>query len=554
MTIRNKLTYYLPILLMGLFLSSAQANELEYQEEASKIIYSNIKNSSNNGFLNSLYKELLFTPVWIREESLSTATKELFSYIKDDSTLESNTTLYRDAIALENISKKLYDEKEEIYIKVNLELKISKLYKRYTDYLYFGSINWGAFSARISNLMVNDVRTEWVLHRPSADASKILSKVAFGSSLKKELNSALPTAYHYAELKNFLNKYLEIRQNGGWQSVVLSSTKLKPNRYDNGIDTLRQRLKVTGDYDSSATFEDGTLYDKPLQVAVKKFQKRNGLKEDGIIGKGTLEILNKTVDERITTLRLNLDRLKWLNKRDSKRHIVINIPDFQLYFEDDGEMIQTMRVVTGRPNHPTPIFSDMVEYIVLNPYWNIPKSIIQKEMIPKLLRNSNAMARQGIEIHSGWGKDAKKISGRSVNWAKYRYSNSVPFRFAQVPGKRNALGKVKFLFPNKFSVYMHDTPQKHLFRRDKRSFSHGCIRLHKPRELLKTFATFNDNVDFKQSQKRLRGKKKKYLVLNEKVPIDVVYLTSWVDYDGNLQFREDIYSYDEMQLKSFRKW
>ena len=289
MTIRNKLTYYLPILLMGLFLSSAQANELEYQEEASKIIYSNIKNSSNNGFLNSLYKELLFTPVWIREESLSTATKELFSYIKDDSTLESNTTLYRDAIALENISKKLYDEKEEIYIKVNLELKISKLYKRYTDYLYFGSINWGAFSARISNLMVNDVRTEWVLHRPSADASKILSKVAFGSSLKKELNSALPTAYHYAELKNFLNKYLEIRQNGGWQSVVLSSTKLKPNRYDNGIDTLRQRLKVTGDYDSSATFEDGTLYDKPLQVAVKKFQKRNGLKEDGIIGKGTLE-------------------------------------------------------------------------------------------------------------------------------------------------------------------------------------------------------------------------------------------------------------------------
>jgi len=554
MNLKNKLTYYLPILVMGLFLSSAQANELEYQEKASKIIYSNIKNSSKNSFVNSLYKELLFTPVWIREESLSSATKELFSYIKSDLTLDKNTTLYRDAIALEHIAQDLYDEKREIYTKVNLEFKISQLYKKYTNYLYFGSINWGAFSARISNLMVNDVRTEWVLHRPSANVTKILSKVAFGSSLKKELNSALPTAYHYAELKNFLNKYLEIRQNGGWQRVVLSSKKLKPNRYDNGLDTLRKRLKVTGDYDSNTTFEDGTLYDEALQVAVKKFQKRNGLKEDGVIGSATLKLLNKTVDERITTLRLNLDRLKWLNKRDSKRHIVINIPDFQLYFEENGKLIQTMRVVTGRPNHPTPIFSDMVEYIVLNPYWNIPKSIIQKEMIPKLLKNPNAMVRQGIEIRSGWGKDAKKISGDSVDWTKYRYSNSVPFRFAQVPGRRNALGKIKFLFPNKFSVYMHDTPKKYLFRKNKRSFSHGCIRLHKPRELLKTFATFNDNLDFKESQKRLRGKKKKYIVLKEKVPIDVIYLTAWVDYDGKLQFRDDIYSYDEMQLKSFRKW
>jgi murein L,D-transpeptidase YcbB/YkuD len=191
---------------------------------------------------------------------------------------------------------------------------------------------------------------------------------------------------------------------------------------------------------------------------------------------------------------------------------------------------------------------------VLNPYWNIPKSIIQKEMIPKLMRNPNAMARQGIEIHSGWGKDAQKISGGSVNWSKWRYSKTMPYRFAQVPGYKNALGKVKFLFPNKFSVYMHDTPTKHLFKKSKRAFSHGCIRLQQPRELLRTFSTFNDNVDFEKSQERLKGKKKKYLKLDKKVPVDVVYLTAWVDYNGALQFRNDVYSYDEMQLKSFRKW
>jgi murein L,D-transpeptidase YcbB/YkuD len=213
-----------------------------------------------------------------------------------------------------------------------------------------------------------------------------------------------------------------------------------------------------------------------------------------------------------------------------------------------------MRVVTGKPNHPTPIFSDTVEFIVLNPYWNIPKSIIQKEMIPKLLRNPNAMARQGIEIRTGWGKNAPLVSGGSVNWAKYRYSKTVPYRFAQVPGYKNALGKVKFLFPNKFSVYMHDTPTKHLFKRNKRAFSHGCIRLQKPRELLRTFSTFNDNLDFEKAQKTLKGKTKTYINLKQKVPVDVVYLTAWIDYDGKLQFRNDVYGYDAMQLKSFRRW
>jgi len=175
-------------------------------------------------------------------------------------------------------------------------------------------------------------------------------------------------------------------------------------------------------------------------------------------------------------------------------------------------------------------------------------------MIPKLLKNPDAMRKQGIEIHTGWGKDAQKISGDSIDWSEYRYSESVPFRFAQVPGTRNALGKVKFLFPNKYAVYMHDTPTKHLFSKNKRAFSHGCIRLQKPRELLETFSTFNDNVDFQKSQKILKGKNKRYMSLKNTVPVDVVYLTSWVDYDGKLQFRNDIYNYDKMQLKSFRKW
>ena len=530
-----------------------EASELDYQEQASEIIFASLKSEPERSFLRKLYKELLFTPVWMRERSLSPAAKELFAYIRNDQTLNKHGKLYKDSTILEQMAENIYAEDRNIYAKIGLEFKISQLYKGYTDYAYFGSINWGAFQARISNLMVNDVSTEWVLHRPEVDPVKIVANSAFGVSLKKQLELAVPTAYHYKALQKALVKYLQIREEGGWEPVYLSK-KLKPGMRDRGVYSLRERLRTTGDYEGCSENEEEDRYDRCLQEAVKHFQKRNGLKADGVVGPATVKVLNQSVNERITKIRLNLDRIKWLKKRDSKRHIIINIPAFTLYFEEDGKLIQTMRVITGKPNHPTPIFSDTVEYIVLNPYWNIPKSIIQKEMIPKLMRNPNAMARQGIEIHAGWGKGAEKISGGSVNWAQYRYSKTMPFRFAQVPGERNALGKVKFLFPNKFSVYMHDTPTKHLFKRNKRAFSHGCIRLQKPRELMRTFSTFNDNLDFDNAQKILKGKKKTYVNLKEKVPIDVVYLTAWIDYDGKLQFRDDVYHYDAMQLKSFRKW
>lgn len=544
------------ILFIGLFsLSSSMmhADELAYHDRASEIIHNSIQTERDNSFLKKLYKELLFTPVWMRSNALSPAAKELFDYIQNDETLNKNGKLYKESILLKKMAEIVYAQNKNIYAKVSVEFKISQLYKDYTDYAYFGSINWGAFNARISNLMVNDVSTEWVLHRPEIDPVKVLDHVALGSSLKKQFDHYMPTAYHYRELQDELKRYMKIREEGGWEPIYLSK-KLKPGQRDRGVYSLRERLRATGDYQGCPESDEEERYDKCLQDAVRHFQKRNGLKADAVVGPVTLAVLNKSVNERITMIRLNLDRIKWLNKREGKRHIIINIPDFRLYFEEEGRLIQSMRVITGSPKHPTPIFSDTVEMIVLNPYWNIPKSIIQKEMIPKLLRNPNAMARQGIEIRAGWGKNAAKISGGSVNWSQYRYSKTVPYRFAQTPGYKNALGKVKFLFPNKFSVYMHDTPTKHLFKRDKRAFSHGCIRLQKPRALLETFSTFNDNMDFEQSQKILKGKKNTYYKLQEKVPVDVVYLTAWVDYEGKLQFRNDVYKYDEMQLKSFRKW
>jgi murein L,D-transpeptidase YcbB/YkuD len=506
-----------------------------------------------NSFLKKLYTQLLFVPVWMNEDDPSPAANALFEYVKNDPTLDKEDKLYQDLLGLEKEVHSVYANHEKLTHKIDLEFKISQFYKVYTDYAYLGSINWGAFQARISNLIVNDVSTEWILHRPQFNAIVMLENTALGADLVKELEKNTPKKYHYRELQKKVSEYREIKANGGWEPVTLNET-LKPGKSSNGVPSLRQRLIVTRDYVPCEESNEDLVYDECLQKAVKYFQRRNGLADDGEVGPNTLTVLNKTVDERIQTILLNLDRIKWLNDPKTKRHIIINIPDFMLYFEQDGALIQTFRTIVGTPKNPTPIFSNSVKTIVLNPQWNVPKSIIQKEYIPKLLRNSNVLRKEKIEVYNGWGRDAVKVNPASVNWAAYRYSKTVPYRFAQTAGTHNALGKVKFLFPNKFSVYMHDTPTKHLFKKDKRAFSHGCIRLQKPRELLKTFSTFEETVDFEKSQKILKGKKKKYLPLEERVPIDVIYLTAWVDYDGQLQFRNDVYHYDEMQLKSFKKW
>jgi len=543
----------LKLLILSLLINGfIYADEIDYQDNASIIINNSLKAQPKHKFLRHLYKRVLYMPIWTKEHSLSEAANDLFRSIEQDQTLNHNGKLYNDAKILHKMAIDVYQQNDSLAKKVSIEFKISQIYQGYMNYLYFGSINWGAFKARIANLMIDDVHTDWVLHRPKVDPAIVAEKALFTHDLAKQLDRLTPSQYHYRALQKELIKYMQIKENGGWQKVALSTSKLKPHHKDKGIITLKKRLKATGDYQD--VIDEDIVYNDELIDAVKRFQTRHGLRADGIVGTVTLKALNQSIEDKIQKIRLNLDRIKWLSKREGRYHIIINIPEFMLYFEDNGKVIQTMRVITGKPNHPTPIFSDEVELIVLNPYWNVPTSIIQKEMIPKLLRNPYALEKQGIEIRDGWGKNASVIDPASVDWRAYRYSKRVPYRFAQVPGYKNALGKIKFLFPNKFSVYMHDTPTKRLFKRYKRAFSHGCIRLQKPIELLKTFASIDSSIDLDKSMRILKGKKSFIQKLQQHIPVDIVYLTAFVDYDGKLQFRDDVYGYDKMQLKSFREW
>jgi len=543
---------------MGISLLLLQAPKLsantniEFHDVAATVMMNSLQPLDKNNFLKKLYTALFFVPVWVQEEKLSSLSQELFLHIIEDNTLLEGSKLKQDTKVLKRLAKEIYTPTGSLTQKIDLEFKIAQLYKGYADYTLYGSINWGAFQGRLYNLRAQGIKADWVTYKPKYSPVSLLENAAIGGSLEKMFQEAVPKDYGYVALKVALTKYLLLEKQGGWKHFT-SKGVLKVGKTYKTIPVLRERLRVSGDYVSCGT-EETMRYDNCLKKAVIRFQKRHGLVAKGVVGKETTKALNVPVELRIKQVRLNLDRIKWLYERHTKRHIIINIPAFTLFFEEDGKLRQEMRVIVGKRKNPTPVFSNTVQTIVLNPHWNIPKSIIQKEMIPKLMNNPNAMAKKGIEIHTGWGKDATKINGGSVDWSKYRYSKTVPFRFAQVPGYKNALGKIKFLFPNKFAVYMHDTPNKKLFNRNARAFSHGCIRLHHPKKLLEVFSTFNNNVDFGKSQKRLKGKKKAYLKLDTKVPVDVVYLTAYVDYRGILQFRNDVYGYDKMQLQSYRQW
>jgi len=534
------------LLFAGFFVTPILASD--FGTAAPAVIAKVVKVQPKKSSIRKIYRISANQPIWVTAHGLSSLGRGLLDQIGSDPLLDHDTKLYGDYRAIKSFgtSPSFFGGKASVKKQIKLELKMTQLYKNYANYKIYGMINWPIFRGRLQQIIVtDDIHADWEIY-PKYTVYSLLRAMISSGEVRGLFDQTIPRTQLYTALEKRYYQYRKMARSGEWP-VIPNFNTIKPGESNGVVPLIRKRLYLSGDLQGCST-TSSSVYDQCLVDAVKRFQKRNGQRADGVIGKGTRSTLRQSLGQLLTKMELNLDRMKMMKRNEVSRHIMINIPAFRLYFYDNGKIFQTMKVVTGKKNHPTPVFSDTVETVVLNPYWNIPKSIIQKEMIPKLLRNPNAMKKKGIEIRNGWGPNAKKISASSVNWSQYRYSKSVPYRFAQVPGHRNALGKVKFLFPNKFSVYMHDTPNKKLFHRQTRAYSHGCIRLEKPRELMKTFAGFNSSLDYERAQKILKGKKQAYYQI-EHVPVDVTYLTAWVDPSGVLQLRSDIYSYDKEQLK-----
>lgn len=523
------------------------AQSAEFHEEASTIIAASMEKQPPKNFLKEFYERIYFVPVWTHENSLSNFSNELFKQIDADKTLEPDSKIRQNAFAISSKSKAEYVtlSMEE---KIKLEFEIAQLYKEYINHLLNGNINWSAFKGKLVNPKnEEEINGGWITYGSNFNAFNIMQDAIVNGSLTDTLSRATPKGFNYALMEKELIKYLHIKQNGGWGKIPAVKGSIKIGQSNMAIPAIRERLRSTGELANCSTPKTPKLYDACLQKAIIKFQKNNGINPNGIINTRTLKALRENIDTRISKIRLNMDRIKWLNHRFEQRSIMINIPDFKFTFIENNKATKEMKVIVGDTKHHTPVFSNRVSTIILNPYWNVPQSIIQKEFIPKLLKNPNAMIKENIEVTRGWDRDEPKINPATIDWSQYQYSKTVPFRFAQPPGNGNALGKIKFLFPNNFAVYMHDTPTKRLFNEDVRAFSHGCIRLAEPMELLKIFASFDSAVDMERANKILKGKTQTQINLKNSIPVDIVYLTSWVDYDGVLQFRDDVYGYDELQ-------
>lgn len=378
----------------------------------------------------------------------------------------------------------------------------------------------------------------------------MLSSAADDNKIFDVINKLKPKHDPYNNLIKALNHYRSL-------NISDNVIKLTERSYELGdssseIPKIRLLLKQFGDLELDQANENelaSELFDENLMTAVRRFQMRHGLTADGILGKRTVRELNTPIWRRIQQLELNLARAQSLPDISSGKHILVNIPAYKLYLYDNHQLTYKSNVVVGKKKHKTPVISSELTKIILSPYWNVPRSITRNEIIPKVQQDPHYLVKNNMRLLSTTSRYSDYIDPYTIDWHSVDPYN-LNFRVRQEPGHKNSLGKIKFIFPNSHSVYLHDTPSRGLFAQQQRAFSHGCIRLEDPFGLAETLlskSTGWSKYDLLDISKQSRSKT---LPLDNPVPIHLTYMTAWADELGIVNFRPDIYNQDSKPLAS----
>jgi murein L,D-transpeptidase YcbB/YkuD len=361
---------------------------------------------------------------------------------------------------------------------------------------------------------------------------------ASGGDLDGWLDTLRPTHREYAALQRGLADLFAQADRGGWPAVPKAT--LKHGQSHDAVTALRQRLAATGEL--AEAHAAGTVFDDTVVAALAAFQTRHGLDPNGVLDADTLAALNVPVETRIRQVERNLDRWRALPDELGARHFLVNIPEFHLYAREQGRDVLDMKVVVGTPANRTPVFSDQMETVVFSPYWNIPDSIVVGETAPAIAKDSAYMQRNQIEILRRAGGDVSRVDPNDVNWDDPEELKQLAFR--QRPGAQNALGHVKFLFPNEHNVYLHDTPADSLFAREGRAFSHGCVRVEQPEVLARYVLRDAADWDAEKIRTAMHAGVEKHVKLTAPIPVHLVYFTAMPGPDDRLRFFRDIYGLD----------
>jgi len=404
-----------------------------------------------------------------------------------------------------------------------LETAFSAATLRYATHIHTGRIR----PADVSVLL--DVQPKRI------DEAAILLELARSDDPASVFARLEPQHTEFRELREAL---AEFDQAQAERPVPIATGDLiRPGNTDARVPAIRQRLALV------ASLED-MVYDTTTVEAVKEFQRTAGLDPDGVIGPATIAALNGGLPVTREDIIANMERWRWMPTDLGSFHVFVNIPEYRLYIRDAGREAYTTRVVVGTPRNQTPIFSDNIRHIVVNPYWNVPSSILRNEVAPAVLRNPGYLSGQNMELLYG----GSVVSASSVNWSAVASSSDFPFRVRQRPGPGNALGQIKFLFPNKHDVYLHDTPSRSLFSRDTRAFSHGCVRVENPMEFADALTAHEASID-RSTLEAMFGPSERWVNPERQIPVHLVYFTVRVDPAGNLASFGDVYGHNERLIE-----
>lgn len=390
---------------------------------------------------------------------------------------------------------------------------------------------------------------EWHLAPAPVDFTQALDEVVDdGDPVARlvALDHARPAS---SSLRAALARYRAAADRGDWPEIP-DGPRLLPGHADPRVPLLRRRLAAEGELD--ATSETGATFDRPLVTAMRRFQLRHGLAANGVVGAGDVAALNVPAVERVRQIELNLERMRWLPDTAAAPVVRVNVPEYILRVVEPGHPTLTSRVVVGKDSTRTPLFDASLKLMVVNPFWRIPPHIAGSEILDQIRKDPGYLARNNIRVMDGAGPGAREVDPRKVRWneltaEKFRY------RLLQDPGPENAVGHVKFMCPNPYSIYLHDTPAVTLFSATTRAFSHGCVRVEKPLDLAERLLEGKEGWDRGHIAAAFDSSRNEVVFLPAPVPVRITYFTAWVDSAGRTQFRDDVYGFDRRLAMALRR-
>lgn len=477
-----------------------------------------------------------YTPVWYGTHTLSPLADTMLAIIKTcySDGLQPGYYHYRIIDSCIKNRLPLWVENKNYEALANLDMLLTDAFITYSTDQYAGFIH------------NEEDNVDYEEHVGQISPADSLQKAITQRQLRNILSHFTCIQQQYVKLKKSLALYRELKNKGGWDTIPIK-THLKKGDTGEVITLLQNRLFAEGYSKALPLNAQPLTYNAPLVEGVKKFQQRHGLDTDGVVGKTVVTAMNISVDSRIEQIALNMERWRWLPHTMPQPYIMVNIAGFHLNLVDSNKTVLGMKIIVGKPYTQTPLFHARMTYLILNPWWEVPTKIARKEIVPDIKRNRAYINRNHMKFYSSWGKDAYEIPADSIKWDSI-HANSFPYRVRQMPGAGNALGRIKFMFPNKYDVYLHDTPQRNLFNRTVRTFSHGCIRIEKPVEM----ATYllNDDNNWTQDSilSVINSGAQQTITLPHPVDVYICYWTSWVNSAGQTCFRRDIYGDDEHLL------